>query len=315
VKDGSRAAFGPDPGALVRPPGVAAPPHVRWICAVTLGGQGRYAAAATLLGGLLADRRVPAAVAAHAAVTLASHRRQLGGHAAARPLDALGLRLATAALREGPARPDELGTDPAAARVDALVGLAADAIGCGTPGTARRFLDVAAPELAAHPSWRLRARAGWVRAELALVVGAAADAVAPAEDALRAARGGGSLRHQLKSRIILAVARSADDRSPSVAESALAELDDAGLSAARHGLLPLVWPARLAAADLLYERPLANEWDREAAQQSPSDTTSGPTRRRHAAERALSVILARTDPAGRRLVGESEWLPTPPPVV
>jgi hypothetical protein len=294
---------------------MTAPPHDRWICAVTLGGQGRYAAAATLLGGLLADRRVPATVAAHAAVTLGSHRRQLGGHAAARPLDALGLRLATAALREGASRPDPLGTDAAAARVDALVGLAADALGCGTPDTARRLLGVAAPELAAHPSWRPRARAGWVRAELALVVGAAAAAVGPAEEALRAACEGGSLRHRLKSRIILAVARSAHGGSPSVAESALAELDDAALSAARHGLLPLVWPARLAAADLLNERPLANEWDRAVAQKSPSDTTSGPTRRRHAAEHALSVILARTDPRGRRLMGESESLPTPPSVV
>jgi hypothetical protein len=183
VRGGPRAAFGPDPRVPVRLPPMAAPSHDRWICAVTLGGQGRYAAAAALLGGLLADRRVPAAVAAHAAVTLAS-----------------------------------------------------------------------------------------------------------------------------------AATRSAYDPLPSVAEIALAELDDAALSDGRLGLLPLVWPARLAGADLLHERPLANEWDRAAAQESPSDTTSGSTRRRHAAERALSVIVVRMDPAGQRLIGESGWLPRPPPV-
>jgi hypothetical protein len=282
---------------------------------VTLGGQGWYAAAATLLHGLLADRRVPAAVAAHAAVTLASHRRQLGGHAAARPLDALGLRLASAALREGPAEPDAFGTDPAAARADALVGLAADALGCGAPATARRLLDSAAAEVDAHPSWRPRTRAGWVGAELALFTGDPAAAVEPAERALRAAREGGSMRHELKSRIVRAVTRSAHDPSPSVAEWAVVELDDAAEIAVRHGLLPLVWPARLAAADLLVGRPLANEWDRATATQSASDTTNGATRRRHAAECTLSVILGRADPVGRRLAGESPWLPTPPPVV
>jgi hypothetical protein len=282
---------------------------------VTLGGQGWYAAAAALLTELVADRRVPTTVAAHAAVTLASHRRQLGGHAAARPLDALGLRLATAALRTGAPGPDENGTDAGAARVDALVGLAADAIGCGAPSTARRLLALAGPEIEAHPSWRPRTRAGWVAAELALVEGAPAAAVEPAERALRAAREGGSRRHELKSRIVLAVARSAQYRSPSVAARALAELDTAAESALQHGLLPLVWPARLAAADLALMAPLANEWDRVAATESPSDTTSGATRRRHAATRTLSVILGRADPVGRRLMEESTWLPGPSSVV
>ncbi len=312
--DRLRAAFGPDPGAAVRSaPGASA--HDRWICAVTLGGQGWYAAAAALCAGVLADRRAPRATAAHAAVTLASHRRQLGGHAAARPFDALGLRLAEQALREGGPESDAAGTDAAAARADALVGLAADALGTGDHGAARRLLDRAEEATAAHPSWRPAVRAGWVRAELALVTGAPADAVAPAERALAASRAAGSARHELKSVIIAAVTRSAYDRSPSVAHAAVAELDIAAENAVRHGLLPLVWPARLAAADLMGAVPLANEWTRAMASESTSDTASGATRRRHAADVTLNVIAARSDPPGRRLMGVSEWLPAPLPVV
>jgi hypothetical protein len=287
----------------------------RWIFAVTLGGQGYYAAAAAELGRLLADRRVPLPVAAHAAITLASHRRQLGGHALARPLDALGLRLATAALRGGSGRPDADGTDAWAARTDALVGLAADALGTGDPGGAARLLDAADRSNEGHPSWRPGVRAGWVRAESALLRGAAGEAVRPAERALVASRAAGSLRHEVKSRIVVAVTRSAYDRSPAVARRAVADLDDAARVALRIGLLPLVWPACLAAADLLTTGPLANEWSRVAVRKSPSDTTSGATRRRHSAGVTLSVILARADPAGRRLVGESPWLPGPLPVV
>ena len=76
--------------------------------------------------------------------------------------------------------------------------------------------------------------------------------------------------------------------------------------------------ARLAGppvADLRSERPLANEWDRAAAQESPSDKTNGATRRRHAVKCTLSVILGRTVPVDRLPLGESVWLPTPTPVV
>lgn len=88
-----QAAFGDRPDLVItaRP----AQPRDRWLAAVVLGGQGRYAAAAVLLDELIAGR--DPVLAAFAASTLASHRRQLGGHAAARVLDATGLhRLATA---------------------------------------------------------------------------------------------------------------------------------------------------------------------------------------------------------------------------
>ena len=150
------AAFGATPD---RVPRGASRAEERWLVAVALGGQGRYAAAATELARLAADPGVPPRLAAHAAVTRAAHLRQLGGHAAARTHDAVGLRLAAAALRARPgtphtggvspcrdsaggvsppcdgvgdaaAAPDD-GVDLAAARIDALVGLAADAIGLG----------------------------------------------------------------------------------------------------------------------------------------------------------------------------------------
>jgi hypothetical protein len=305
------AAFGAHPGAAVRLRS-GMPGEERWLVAVALGGQGRYAAAAAVLRDLLAAPGVPRAVAAHAAVTLAAHRRQLGGHAAARHLDSMGLRLAVAAPT-GPL--DGGGTDALAARVDALVGLAADGIGTGAADATARLLRVAALAVRDHPSWRPAVRLGWVRAELALLRGDAPAAVAPARDALELATGGGSVRHVLKSRIVHAVARAAAGGDP---EQALAELDRAAEDAAGAGLLPLVWPARLAAADVI-ERSLngvlnANDAVARTAQRSVSGRPGGAPRRRHAATATLSVILHRCDPDGRRLMREGLGLPARLPV-
>jgi hypothetical protein len=321
----------------------------RWLVAVALGGQGRYAAAATELARLAADPGVPPRLAAHAAVTRAAHLRQLGGHAAARSHDAVGLRLAAAALRARPgaphtggvapccdpaggvaprcdpaggvaprcsgvgggaAVPDD-GVDLAAARIDALVGLAADAIGLGDPATAERLLAVAAPALAVHPSWRPATRAGWVRAELALVRGRAVAAVAPAEAALAAARRGGSLRHVLKSRIVLAVAQAT--AGVRTAAAAVTELDAAAAECARSGLLPLCWPAGLAALDLGVNPQLRiNDQVAPSAGTALGGRSDGTTRRRHAVRVALNVIEQRSDALGKRQMGESVWIPQPP---
>lgn len=320
-------AFGARPGAAVRGPAapLSARPEERWFAAVALGGQGHYAAAVALLEALLADRRVPARVAAHAAVTLAAHRRQAGGHAAARRYDALGLRIALSAgagpAHGEPAEGDPDGTDAAAAAIDALVGLAADAVGTGSPDTAHRLLDTAQARAADHPSWRPGVRAGWVRAELALVRGRGADAVEPAAAALaavRAARRGGSAqRHLLKSRIVLAVARGVAGQDPA---AVVAELDAAADAAAGHGLLPLSWPARMASAELVARfpgvtsAPVADPSDaHDTAVRvvcgSPTDTLDDAARRRHAAYATLSAVAARSDPVGRRLMGESMQLP------
>ena len=355
------AAFGATPQEVALD---STDPELRWLTAVALGGQGHYAAAATVLAGLAADPRVPARVAAHAAVTRAAHLRQLGGHAAARAHDARGLRLATTALRtqepgppavaligKAPAAQDhpgastrarapddgleapathlggpppgcsrdggldtarlgaavrDDGVDAGAARLDALVGLAADAVGLGDPKTCRRLLDLAAEGVEGHPSWRPGVRAGWVRAELALLQGHAGDAVAPAGAALAAASRAGSLRHVLKSRIVLTVARgAAGDLDPA---EGVADLDAIAAECARYGLLPLRWPAALAAADL-QER--INEQVASPAESALGGQLNGATRRRHAARIALSVIESRSDPLGKRQMGESVWIPRP----
>jgi hypothetical protein len=305
------AAFGAHPGAAVRVrPGM--PAADRWLVAVTLGGQGRYAAAAAVLDDLLTAPGVPRTIAAHVAVTLASHRRQLGGHAAARRLDATGLRIAAAAP---PGPPDVEGTDALAARVDALVGLAADAIGTGAVEQAQRLLDIAAEALRGHPAWRPAVRLGWVRAELALLRGDAAAAVEPARAALELAAAGGSVRHVLKSRIVHAVARAVAGGDPG---EALTELDAAADDADRVGLLSLVWPARYAAADVLEEAPngvsTANDATARTAQWSVNGRPSDAPRRRHAGTATVSVILGRCDPVGRRLMREGLGLPARLPV-
>jgi hypothetical protein len=344
------AAFGSTPHRIPR---AALDPEERWLVAVALGGQGHYAAAAAVLERLAADPAVPHRIAAHAAVTRAAHLRQLGGHAAARSWDARGLRLATAALRAAGTSPDggsaacggspgrrgtagggvtggrraegrraagtpgadaDDGTDAGAARIDALVGLAADAVGLGDPAGAERLLAAAEPALATHPSWRPTTRAGWVRAELALVCGRPAEAVAPAEAALVAAGRGGSRRHVLKSRIVLAVARSAAGVITHAA--AVTELDAAAAECAGLGLLPLCWPAGLAALDLT-PRPTVKPQVRINEQvASPAGTAlggrpDGTTRRRHAVRAALNVIEQRSDALGKRQMGESVWIPQP----
>jgi hypothetical protein len=304
-------AFGRSPGSPV-PIGVADPVH-RWLAAVALGGQGRYAAAAALLEGLLDDPPTSPAVAAHAAVTTASHRRQLGGHAAARRYDALGLRLATSALdgRAPAAGPDQDGTDALAARIDALVGLAADAVGHGAAMVAARLLDAPGESLQGHPGWRPGVRLGWVRAELALVRGRPGAAVEAAEHALAVAERAGAVRHVLKSGIVLTVARGAVSPDRAV----VAELDRLAAEAQRHAQLPLVWPARLAAADLLDHHadggvpvdPEVEELSPERPTALPNAAASGAAHRRHAATAAVNVIHRRSDPVGRRLMGESPW--------
>ncbi|QJY46527.1 hypothetical protein [Pseudonocardia broussonetiae] len=282
----------------------AAPPGERWRAAVVLGGQGRFAAAVTLLRELLADPRTPRAVAAHAAVTLAAHRRQQGGHALARPLDARGLRLAAAAP-PGPPCPD--GTDAGAAVVDALVGLAADALGLGDPA-AGRLLDAAQER--GHPSWRTAVRIGWVRAEAALFAGQAARGLEPAERALERARADGGLRHVVKSRLVLAVVRAVAHPDGAV----LTELDAVAEAASVAGLLPLVGPARLAAADLADRigSPSvtgsslnANDGAADRSDEAVNGRSSGPARRRHAAQLSASVLYQLSDPVGRGLMGES----------
>jgi hypothetical protein len=106
-------AFGDQPGRWPLPS--ARTPRQLWLRAVGAGGQGRYGSARDDLARLL--RGAPADVLASLAhSTQASFLRQLGWHRLARGRDGRALALA--------------GADPEAV-ADALIGLAADALGLG----------------------------------------------------------------------------------------------------------------------------------------------------------------------------------------
>jgi hypothetical protein len=274
------AAFGSDPRpdpAVLRGEGT---PTERLLAAVVLGAQGRYAAAAALLGPLRALN--DPLLHSLAASTLAAHRRQLGGHRAARALD--GEAFALVAGLTGPADPD--GLDPAGARADALLGLAADNLALGRLAAARRL---AARAVAQDAGWRAGVRAGWVGAEIELAAGRGAAAVAPAERAFAAATARGARRHAVKSGIVLAVAiRAAGGADHRNISDAL--VGKAMETAEECELLSLLWPAALVAADL---RPgHAEEYRFRMAE-------------------VLHAVLRSADPCGRRIAGESPWVPDP----
>jgi hypothetical protein len=215
----ARAAFGDDPGRWPLPE--ATTPWQSWQRAVTAGGQGRYASGLADLG---AVGRTPGAgsVASLALSTRASFLRQLGRHVDARQWDGRALALA--------------GSD-ADARADALIGLAADALGIGRFDASARLLQRAREVVGGASQARLPVRFGWVSAELAMFTGDGATALGHAERAVELAASTGSVRHAVKSDVVLAAALcSAGDPAASrgVADAALAVTQ-------RLGLVPLSW--------------------------------------------------------------------------
>ena len=212
------AAFGDDPGRWPLP--AADTPEELWLRAVAAGGQGRYASGYADLAGVRRVHRV-GRLASLAHSTHASFLRQLGWHDKARGWDGRALAVA--------------GAD-AEARADALIGLAADALGVGrfAPSvaallSAKSLLDDVPP--------RLPVRLAWVSAELAMATGDGQAAVAHAERAVELARALGSARHAVKSDVVLAAALSSDgrlDRARAVADAALKTTDQLGL-------IPLSW--------------------------------------------------------------------------
>ena len=214
-----RAAFGDDPGRWPLP--TASTPHELWLRAVAAGGQGRYGSALADLATVCRIERSGAMVSlAHS--TRASFLRQLGWHVRARGWDGRALRLA--------------GADVEAA-VDALTGLAADALGVGRFAASARLLARARDELPRDAPSRLTVRLAWVAAELAMAQGEGAAAVDHAEQAVEFAATLGSTRHAVKSDVILAAAlctAGAVERSRALADAAL-------LSTDRFGLVPLRW--------------------------------------------------------------------------
>ncbi|MFJ1762078.1 hypothetical protein ACIOD2_17265 [Amycolatopsis sp. NPDC088138] len=274
------AAFGgeplPDPAVLRG----ARTPTERLLAAIVLGAQGRYAAAATLLGPLRTAK--DPLQSSLAASTLAAHRRQLGGHANARALDGEAFARAAGLTAE----PDPDGLDAAGARADALLGLAADNLALGRLSAARRLAERAADQ---HAGWRATVRGGWVGAEIELAAGRGAAAVAPAERAFETAVARGARRHAVKSGIVLAVALRAaaapDHRkiSDDLVGKAMATAEECEL-------FSLLWPAALVAADL---RPgHAEEYRFRVAE-------------------VLHAVLRSADPCGRRIAEDSPWVPAP----
>jgi ATP/maltotriose-dependent transcriptional regulator MalT len=232
VGSGSLAdvAFGPDPGRWPLP--AARSPEQLWLRAVSAGGQGRYATARADLTELTraqpSGRWRSLALSAHA-----SFLRQLGWHGRAHDAD-------------GPAWLASAG-DPEAG-VDALSGLAADALGVGRLA-ASAVLLARAEELArlGVPD-RQSVRLAWVHAELAMAGGDGAAAVRHARRAveLAAQLRPAAQRHRVKSDTVLAAALCCAgdlDASRAVADHALADADT-------HGLVPLRWALACLLSDI-----------------------------------------------------------------
>nr|WP_139822413.1 hypothetical protein [Mycobacterium lacus] len=212
----AEAAFGSQPGRWPLP--TATTPGQLWLRAVAAGGQGRYAHAYSDLAVL--RRRVPAGpLASLAHSTQASFFRQLGWHTLARGWDGRALALA--------------GADPGA-RADALIGLAADALGVGRLAAAATLLARAEPILVAD---RLAVRRQWVGAELAMAAGDGATAVRLAEEAVERAQAVASVRHRVKSDVVLAAALCSAGGTERACAVGQAALDDTGT----FGLIPLRW--------------------------------------------------------------------------
>src|SRR5580693_4029996 len=209
--DLTAAAFGNQPGRWPLPS--AHTVRQLWLRAVGAGGQGRYASARDDLAALL--RTAPAgALASLAHSTQASFLRQLGWHQLARGWDGRAMALA--------------GADPEAA-ADALIGLAADALGVGRLAASATLLSRAEPLVADAQQQRLSVRRAWVSAELAMAAGDGAAAVRNAE-----------LGVELAAALCSA---GAVDRARTLGEATL-ELTG------RLGLVPLRWALACLLADI-----------------------------------------------------------------
>ena len=231
------AAFGDAPNLWPLP--AARTPHELWLRAVAAGGQGRYGNALADLEGLCRTQRSgPVVSLAHS--TRASFLRQLGWHDRARGWDGRALAVA--------------GSDQEAG-VDALIGLAADALGVGRFGASDMALRRAGELLTKEAPARLAVRLSWVTAELAMASGDGATAVSHAERAVELAGALGSARHTLKSQVIKAAALCSAgdlDASRRVADEAVQDSE-------RLGIIPLRWALACLLADIGSTRHTAAE--------------------------------------------------------
>ena len=200
-----------------------------WLLGVCLAASGRYGSAMVVLEPLAdaapsdAERRLFSSLAA---ATLASVARQLGRHAEGRRLDERALDLAA---------------DAAEARFDALLGLAADAVGLEDPTAADAAHADAATLADGRPDWwRQRVRLDWVRAEVALLRDRPEEAASWAASAVVLAETSGAPRHVAKGLHFpgVSLVQGGD------LDEAAATLRRAATLAESLGAVPLVWPAR-----------------------------------------------------------------------
>jgi hypothetical protein len=216
----SAAAFGDQPGCWPLPEATTG--RQRWLRAVAAGAQGQFGVATAELAALRREVR-SGPLLSLALSTQGSFARQLGGHVEARGWD--GRALATAE------------SDREAA-TDALIGLAADALGVGRFMAAARLLARAETALAEDAlDGRLPVRCRWVAAELAMARGDGAEAVAHAERAIDLADAQPSLRHRVKTQVVYAAALTSAGR----VEAARAVAVDALAATDALGLVPLRW--------------------------------------------------------------------------
>ncbi|MEU7764809.1 hypothetical protein AB0B25_06765 [Nocardia sp. NPDC049190] len=259
------AAFGADPGLAVAELPPATDALGSWLRAVVLGGQGRYAAARVELRRVCNHSTDPTLLSL-AGSTQGSLLRQLGWHTRAAAFDgrAAALVLATDDATTGIARPRFV--DPHPARVDAicdaLTGLAADALGAGRLALAGRLLRRSETSMAREESrWRPAVRWQWVSAENALVAGRYVAASRHADTALELAESAPSVRHRVKSRLLVAAATAArGERARS-----MALVEEVAEQCRAHGLLPLRWASAMLRAGLGAEDAMSEAADCAAA--------------------------------------------------
>lgn len=278
------AAFGPAPDARV---GIVGTPWDRWLAAVVLGGRGRYAAAAGLLKPLAGGQ--DPVLAGLASATLASHLRQIGGHAQARRHDSAALARLAPVGTAGRAtqRDDRYGIGHAGALADALLGLTADAIGLRRLDEAAVLHKAAVAAAGPEPSWRITVRIDWVAAELALATDRPGVALDHATHARAVATEHDAVRHVTKS-IMIAGAAAASGGTPDGRREARALLTEAVAVSLTRGIVTLVWPSALLLADL-------------APDQAPNLIAH--------ATKSLTSVFSGCNNEMRRILRSSPWIP------
>ncbi|MBL1075089.1 hypothetical protein JK358_11860 [Nocardia sp. 2] len=256
----AESAFGNAPAAAATGLPAATDATESWLRAVALGGVGHYAAARAELARARRAATDPA-LRSLTHSTEGSLLRQLGWHAYAAVADGRAAALALAGPVTAPATV-EADIARAQAVCDALTGLAADALGTARPALAARLLTRCHTHIDAHlaapeAGWRQRIRLHWVAAETALSAPdsqliapparRAGDelseplspdpALAHAETALALAERAPSVRHQVKSRLLVAAACAATgdlERSRALAATVASQCRE-------YDLLPLRW--------------------------------------------------------------------------